>query len=85
MAERSNCFVHTEGDIGDVLFELPYYGRSLREDDTITVTMNGQSAVTYKVESVAYHLIEDVRTANPNNIHKYWTTQEIHYGVSIVP
>lgn len=84
MSESTPCYVHTENDPDDVLFTLPPMSRELRMEDTFEVTLAGQSAVTYKVETVNYKLVEEA-SANPNNPHNFWKSREIFYGVSIVP
>ncbi len=77
-------YVHTDGDVGDVLFELPNPGRKLREGDTFTATLVGGPPVTYKVETVDYR-IEQFASANPSNPRNLWRPQEVYYGVSVVP
>ena len=84
MAESHPCFVHTQGDINDVLFQLPPSSRRLDEGDELTVTLVGGSAVTYKVEEVTYKLLE-LASGNPSHEHNYWSKAEVYYGVSIVP
>ncbi len=76
--------MHTEGDKEDVLFTLPPSSRRLGEMDTLTVTLVGGSPVTYKVESVAYELVQ-LASGNESNPHDYWKPPAVYYGVSIVP
>jgi len=76
--------VNTEGDIGDILFELPPSSHRLEEGNILTVTLAGGSLVTYKVESVGYHLVE-LDSANTFNPHNFWKPPTVYYGVSIVP
>ena len=84
MTAGYRSYVHTEGDSGDVLFELPNPGRKLGEGDTFTATLAGGSPVTYRVETVDYR-IEQFASANPSNPRDLWKPQEVYYGVSIVP
>lgn len=84
MAERSTCYVHTQGDQSDVLFTLPPLSRRLVKDDTFTVTLVGGSKTVYKVEEVDYVLVE-AASGNTNNPHNFWKSSEVFYGVSIVP
>lgn len=84
MSESTPCYVHTKGDPGDVLFSLPHLSREMGKGDILTVTLAGQSAVVYKVETVNYKLVEQA-SPNPNNPHNFWKSQEMFYGVSIVP
>ena len=84
MSERTKCYVHTDGDQGDVLFQLPLLSRRLRAGDTLTVTLVGGSATVYKVESVDYKLVQAERQT-PSDLISFWESSEVYYGVSIVP
>ncbi len=83
MAERSDCYVHIEGDPENILFQLPSMSRSLREGDTLNVTLQGKAEVVYKVESVRYVLTETA-SGNVHNPHNFWKPPAIYYGVSIL-
>jgi len=82
VAERSKCYVHTEGDENDVLFQLPLLSRRLAEGETLSVTLNGAVEVTYKVETVKYKLVE-ASVQNPSEQVIFWASDEVYYGVSI--
>lgn len=84
MTAGYRSYIHTEGDPGDVLFELPNPGRKLSEGDTLTVTLVGAPPVTYKVESVDYRIVQ-FASANPAYPRDIWRPQEVYYGVSVVP
>ena len=84
MSERANVYVHTEGDLGDILFQMPSLSRVLHEGDVFTATLVGGSAVKYKVESVGYTLVQ-LASGNTNNPHNFWKAPEVFYGVTVVP
>ncbi len=83
MAERSHAVVHTEGDEGDVLFQLPPLFREMREGDEFVFT-DSSGSIRYKIETVLPY-IELVAGGAPSNPDNLWKPPVVYYGVSVVP
>ncbi len=83
MADNIKGYVHTEGDTGDILFQLPEYRRELREGDTFHYTNSSNVIVHYKVESVDFRIVESV-SPDPEVLDTHWKTPEVYIGVSII-
>jgi hypothetical protein len=79
----SNAYVHTEGDIEDVLFSMPPHGRDLRENDLFLHVDTAGVETTYKIESVLPRFEQlSVQDGTPSVI---WRPPAVYYGVSVVP
>jgi len=84
---RGRVVVHTEGDTGDVLFQVEAIARDMREGDTFN-WMTPDGTTHYKIESVdiRFTSILPGLTNPPTPSPSYkWTTPEIWYGVTVIP
>ncbi len=84
MADNTRCYVHTEGDPGDVLFQLPDLRREFREGDTFHYTNSSDVTTHYKVEGVDPRFVESA-SPDPEVSGTHWKTPEVYIGVSVVP